>query len=98
MSQDLVQLQPVVRADPQARLHQVLALHRHLLPEVDLGVADVLVLFEGYVSAHHVVEEDAEGPDGERVGGVTSETDPLRRGVNAGPVKVGVVRFFEESS
>jgi len=51
----------------------------------------VLVLLEGDVPAHHVVEEDAKGPDGQRVGGVTSETDPLRRGVDASSIEIGVV-------
>jgi len=58
----------------------------------------VLVLLERDVPADHVVEEDAQGPHGEGVGRVTSETDPLRRGIHARPVKVGVVRLLEEGA
>jgi len=58
----------------------------------------VLVLLEGDVPTDHVEEEDAEGPHGERIGRVAGEPDPLGRGVNSGPVKVGVLGVFEEGT
>ncbi len=44
----------------------------------------LLVRLEGNVSADHVVEQDAEGPDGGFVPVVLATLDPLRRGVYAG--------------
>ena len=55
--------------------------------ELEVGVADLLVLLEGNVSADHVVEQDAEAPDGGGDSVVTAEADPLRRSVNASSCK-----------
>ena len=51
------------------------------------GFLDLSIVFEGDVSADHVVEEDTEGPDGEAVGTVATVLDPLRRRVHAGSWK-----------
>jgi len=51
--------------------------------EVDLGAADLLVRLEGNVAANHVVEEDAQAPDGGRVAVIATQHDPLRRCVDA---------------
>jgi hypothetical protein len=52
-------------------------------PELEVGVANLLVLLERDVAADHVVEEDAEAPDGRRDAVVTAVTDPLGRRVNS---------------
>jgi len=50
----------------------------HLLAQLQLwepcklGSADLSVALEGDVAAHHVVEEDAQGPDGEALWPVSS--------------------------
>ena len=49
----------------------------HLLAELQLrepgklGSADLSVALEGDVAAHHVIEEDAQGPDGQTFGPVS---------------------------
>ena len=60
MTQYLLQPDPIVRSDFQAAPDQTLALLRDAPPEVELGVADLLVLLERDVPADHVVEEDAQ--------------------------------------
>ena len=50
----------------------------HLLAQLQLwepcklGSADLSVALEGDVAAHHVIEEDAQGPDGEALWSVSS--------------------------
>ncbi|CAN7978487.1 unnamed protein product, partial [Ixodes persulcatus] len=74
----------------QAPADQVFAHERELPAEVDLGTEDLLVALEGDVPAHHVVEEDAKGPDCGRTAVVTAALDPFRGTVDAGAVKVCV--------
>ncbi len=52
--------------------------------EGDVRGADLLVRLEGNVPVDHVVQEDAQGPDGGGVAVVAPEQDPLRRRVHAG--------------
>ena len=82
VTQDLLQTDSVVGSDLQAAPDKTLALLRDAPPEVELGVADLLVLLEGDVPADHVVEEDAQGPDGGRHPVVAGAPDPLRGGVD----------------
>ena len=49
---------------------------------MEVGALDLGVCLEGDVSVDHVVEEDAERPDGEAVGAVPPELDPLGRRVH----------------
>jgi len=51
---------------------------------VQLGAFDLRVRLEGDVATDHVVQEDAEGPDGQAVGAVPTEFDPLGRRVDSG--------------
>merc|ERR1719458_1956183 len=88
VTQDLLQPDPIVRSDFQTAPDEALALLGDAPPEVELGVADLLVLLEWDVPADHVVEEDAQGPDGGRHPVVPRAPDPLRRGVDSRPVKV----------
>ena len=75
--QDVLQPDPLVGTESKARADQVLALVGQPRPELDLGVADLLVLLEGDVAAHHVVEQDPKAPDGGRVAVVAAVPDPL---------------------
>ena len=84
MVEHVTQPYAVLWAYPEAGQDQVLALGRHGPTELDVGRTDLLVLLEGNVALDHVEEEDAEGPDGERVGPVTVAPDPLRRCVHTG--------------
>ena len=67
-----------LRRDPLCRPVAVLE------PEVDLGLADLLVRLEGDVPADHVVEEDSQGPDGGGIAVILTEQDPLGGSVDAG--------------
>jgi len=51
--------------------------------ELDFGIADLLVLLERNVTAHHVVEEDPETPNGGRNAVISAEANPLGGSVNA---------------
>ena len=83
MAQDGLELDSLRRLNSEAGPHQVPALLRHVLPEADLGVADVLVLLEGDVALDHVEQEDAQGPDGGRAAQVALAGDPLWRCVHS---------------
>ena len=84
MAKDGLELHSLGGLDSEAGPHQIPALLRHVLPEADLGVADVLVLLEGDVAADHVEEEDAQGPDGQRVAVVAAAANPFWRRVHSG--------------
>jgi len=98
MAEDGLQLDPVCWLDSEAGSHKVPALLRHILPEVQLGVADLLVLLEGDVATDHVEQEDTQAPHSEWVGFVPVAADPLWWCVHSGPVKVGEVLLLEECS
>ena len=63
---------------------------------MELGVADLLVGLEGDVAADHVVEEDAQGPDGGLGAQVARTPDPLGRGVDPGALELRVVVILHE--
>ena len=63
---------------------------------MELGVADLVVCLEGDVAADHVVEEDAQGPDGGLGAQVPRTPDPLGRGVDPGALKLRVVIILHE--
>ena len=65
-------------------MDEALAVAGEDLAEADLAGADGRVGLVGNVAAEHVVEEDAEGPDGHRAGVVAAAPDPLRRRVDTG--------------
>ena len=68
---------------------EVLALSREdgVVTPVRQSQQDLTVRLEGNVTADHVVEEDAEGPDGQAVRRVPPVLDPLRGSVDSGPFK-----------
>ena len=74
---------PLSRVHSKALPYKVLALRRHPVSEPEFRDADLLVRLEGDVSADHVEEEDAEGPDGGELPVVTVLADPLWRGVHS---------------
>merc|ERR1719229_918923 len=57
VEEELLDEDAVARPYPQAPLDEVLALKGEAGAELDLGRADLLVLLEGDVATHHVVEE-----------------------------------------
>ena len=63
--------------------HKVLAHRRDAVTKPEISDADLLVGLEGDVAAHHVKEEDAQGPDGGQLSVVTVLADPLRGGVHS---------------
>ena len=87
MAEDLVQGDAVLGPDPETGADQILTLGAHGPSEAELRVADLLVLLEGDVAADHVVEEDAQGPHGQRVAVVAAASDPLWRSVHPGACK-----------
>ena len=67
-----------------------------VVSEVQLGVADLVIRLEGDVAADHVVEEDAQGPDGGLGAQVPRTPDPLGRGVDPGALKLREVVILHE--
>lgn len=57
---------------------------RDTLSETGRRLDDVTVPLERYVSTHHVKQQDAQRPYGERKGFVALMLDPLRWAVNSG--------------
>jgi hypothetical protein len=82
--QDVLDGDPVGRSKSEAPSDQVLALVSESGSELEVCVADLLILLEGDVAADHVVEEDAQAPDGKPVSPVSPELDPLWRSVHSG--------------
>ena len=76
---------PVARRDVEAGPDQVLHFVGQVkgFPEIEVRLLDLRVCLKGDVAADHVVEEDAQAPDGQAVGSVSSELDPLGRSVNS---------------
>ena len=98
MAEDGLQLDPVCWLDSEAGSHKVPALLRHILSEVQLSVADLLVFLKGDVAADHVEQENTQAPHSEWVGFVPVAADPLWWCVHPGPIKVGEVLLLEECS
>ena len=84
MRGDVLERDAALRLELKALRDQVLALGGDLGVEVELCKANLLVGLEGNVAADHVVEEDAEAPDGGEVALVLVALDPLWRGVHPG--------------
>lgn len=82
--QDLLQGGPVRRPHAQTPLDQLLALRGDLAPEEESRSENLVVVFEGDVAAHHVVQEHAQRPDRRRSTVVPVEADPLGRTVHPG--------------
>ena len=61
---------------------QILAILGYSVSKPQLGAADLLVALEGDVTADHVKEEDAQGPDSGRPPLVAALANPLWRRVN----------------
>ena len=87
------QVKPVLGSDAKATSDQLLTFRWDVATEVHLGVADLLVLLKGDVALHHVVEEDAQGPDGERVSLVSRASDPFWGSVYSGACREIVLDF-----
>ncbi len=83
MVEDVLEGDSVGGSQPQAAANEILTLVGEARSKLDLGVADLLVLLEGDVAAHHVVEEDAETPDGGGAGVITRAANPLGRRVHS---------------
>ena len=83
MVQHIDEADAIVGSDPEASPHEVLAFVGKAGAESNLRVANGLVGLEGDVTAHHVVEEDAEAPDGGLFTMVSRASDPLGRGVDS---------------
>ena len=91
MLKDGLKTDPVLGPDAETGEDKVLTLRGQAgHSEPHIGRADLLVLLEGDVAADHVVQEDAQGPDGGGLGVVLGSPDPLGRRVHSGPVKVSV--------
>lgn len=58
-------------------------------PEEDLPSGDLLVVFERNVPTHHVVQQDAQGPDGGGAAVVAVVFDPLWWAVHSRACQVG---------
>jgi hypothetical protein len=84
MLEDLLNRDPVRRSQPEASPYEILALVSESRSELEVGVADLLVLLEGDVPADHVVEEDAQAPDGSGNAVVAAIANPLWWSVNSG--------------
>ena len=56
-----------------------------------LGLAYLLVTLERNITAHHVVEQDAEGPHRGRLAVVPALLYPLGRGVHSGTCTIEVL-------
>ena len=86
MREDGIQSYSLFRQNCEASLHQVHGGVGEAQVPVpgELAGAGVPVAGEGDVATQHVVEEDAQGPDGQPVPGVAPLLDPLGRGVDPG--------------
>jgi len=100
MGEDVTQIDPVFHVDGETTGDEMLQLVGEPVEVwVDQSCSfNLSVCFERDVTTGHVVEEDAEGPDGEAVGFVPPVLDPLRRGVHSGSIKIGVYIFLAISS
>ena len=98
MSEDLLKTNPIVWSDLQAAGDEALAVIGDIASEVELGVADLLVLLEGDVATDHVEEEDAKGPYGGGHAVVARAADPLRWRVDPGSIKLRVRLRLQEGA
>ena len=87
MLQDFIQCYPILWSDSQTWSDKILTFCAERSSEGKLWVTDLLVFLEGDVPADHVVEEDTERPDCERIAVISTASDPLRRSVDSGAWK-----------
>ena len=81
VEEHLFQRGAVVGAELEQAADQILTLARNVVRplETDDGADYLVVLFEGNISAHHVVEQDAQRPHRRRHPVVFAVVDPFRR-------------------
>lgn len=88
--QDTLQGRSLGGPDPETPVDQVLQglakAERRL--KVELGGENVVIVFKGYVTAYHDVEEDTQRPDCGRQTLVLVVPYPFRRGVHPGTVEI----------
>ena len=90
--EDVLEVNAVLGPDPETGPDEGLAVGGDGAAQVDLGRANLVVLLEGDVAAHHVVEEDAEGPDCEWSRLVPVAPDPLRWRVHSRTCKYNKIK------
>jgi len=100
MGEDVTQIDPVFHVDGETTGDEMLQLVGEPVEVwVDQSCSfNLSVCFERDVTTGHVVEEDAEGPDGEAVGFVPPVLDPLRRGVHSGSIEGSIDLVVEVCS
>jgi hypothetical protein len=64
--------------------------------EADLSTENLFVAFERDVSLDHVIEKNAQGPNGSLTPIILSTSDPFWRSVNSRSIKVEVQSVTEE--
>jgi len=100
MGGELVQAKSGSWVCVQARLYQILKCRGEgsLVGPVWKALEDLVVLLEGDVADHEVVQQDAQTPHGEAARGIPSRQEPLWWGVHAGAFKVIVEPINEVSA
>ncbi len=94
MAQDVGEGDALVGLDHQALPDQVLALGGEADAEAQLRPTDLVVRLEGDVTADHVEQEDAEGPDGGFLSIIAGVANPLRRGIHSGSCKEKETKYL----
>ncbi len=103
MRQDLFQARSVSWRVFEEVTDQILALSRDNLMsrtwrwEVENGADNLLILFEGDITAYHVVQQNAHWPDSSGHAHVSPVVDPFRRRVNSSSCKIGKNMEYEIS-
>jgi len=97
---ELLQAAAVVLSHGQALIDAILELgaESEFWSECNVGVFDLGIGFEGNVSADHVIQQDAQAPNGQTVPFIASEFDPFWWGVNSSAIKVGIDVIMEPGS
>lgn len=93
MFQNLLQSDPGHRLYLQTLPNKISALVCQVMSEVYLGRADLFVLLEWDVSAHHVVQQDAQTPHCGCWAVVPVQADPFWRGVYSGTCNKKIIGF-----
>ena len=77
MLEDPVDFNPLVHRAGETPRDQIFTGGRHLPAEQQLPATDLGVLLPGDVPAHHVVQQDPQGPDSGRTSLVFPSEDPF---------------------
>lgn len=64
MAQNVLQWDALLRIVGEALRDQVHALFRNFAVKVELAAQNLIIILKGDVTAHHVVQQDAQRPDG----------------------------------